>query len=76
MGRLIPGKREYRRFLGDYMLNQNDIIAQQPFEDRIAFGGWSIDLHPPQGMYSSGKRFKAFVPGWYLSYSVSKSILK
>ena len=48
----IPGKREYRRFLGDYMLNQNDIIAQQPFEDRIAFGGWSIDLHPPQGMYS------------------------
>ena len=49
----IPGKREYRRFLGDYMLNQNDIIAQEPFEDRIAFGGWSIDLHPPQGMYSA-----------------------
>ncbi|CAM4141014.1 FAD-dependent oxidoreductase [Paenibacillus alkaliterrae] len=49
----IPGKREYRRFVGDYMLNQNDIIAQEPFEDRIAFGGWSIDLHPPQGMYSA-----------------------
>ncbi len=49
----IPGKREYRRFLGDYVLNQNDIIAQEPFEDRIAFGGWSIDLHPPQGMYSA-----------------------
>lgn len=48
----IPGKREYRRFLGDYMLNQNDIMAQEPFEDRIAFEGWSIDLHPPQGMYS------------------------
>lgn len=49
----IPGKREYRRFVGDYMLNQNDIIAQEPFGDRIAFGGWSIDLHPPQGMYST-----------------------
>ncbi|WP_284642329.1 FAD-dependent oxidoreductase [Paenibacillus silviterrae] len=49
----LPGKREYRRFVGDYVLNQNDIIAQREFEDRIAFGGWSIDLHPPQGMYST-----------------------
>lgn len=48
----LPGKREYRRFVGDYMLNQNDIVAQEPFADRVAFGGWSIDLHPPQGMYA------------------------
>ncbi|UUZ94094.1 FAD-dependent oxidoreductase [Paenibacillus sp. P25] len=48
----LPGKREYRRFIGDYVLNQNDILAQREFEDRIAFGGWSIDLHPPQGMYA------------------------
>lgn len=48
----VPGKREYRRFIGDYVLNQNDILDQTPFEDRIAFGGWSIDLHPPGGMYS------------------------
>ncbi|WNR43268.1 FAD-dependent oxidoreductase [Paenibacillus roseipurpureus] len=48
----LPGKREYRRFEGDYMLNQNDVMAQEPFEDRVAFGGWSIDLHPPQGMYA------------------------
>lgn len=47
-----PGKREYRRFVGDYVLTQNDIMAQEPFEDRVAFGGWSIDLHPPQGMYA------------------------
>lgn len=49
----LPGKREYRRFEGDYILNQNDVVAQRPFEDRVAFGGWSIDLHPPQGMYAS-----------------------
>ncbi|ULL13580.1 FAD-dependent oxidoreductase [Paenibacillus sp. H1-7] len=49
----LPGKREYRRFVGDYVLNQNDILAQREFEDRVAFGGWSIDLHPPQGMYST-----------------------
>ncbi len=48
----IPGKREYRRFIGDYVLNQNDIVAQKTFEDAVAFGGWSIDLHPPQGMYA------------------------
>jgi hypothetical protein len=49
----LPGKREYRRFIGDYVLNQNDLVAQKPFHDRIAFGGWSIDLHPPQGMYAT-----------------------
>jgi hypothetical protein len=49
----LPGKREFRRFVGDYVLTQNDILAQRPFEDRVAFGGWSIDLHPPQGMYST-----------------------
>jgi hypothetical protein len=49
----IPGKREYRRFVGEYVLNQNDIISQTPFKDRIGFGGWSIDLHPPQGMYAN-----------------------
>ncbi|MBO9607038.1 MAG: FAD-dependent oxidoreductase [Paenibacillaceae bacterium] len=49
----VPGKREYRRFVGDYILNQNDILAQEPFADRIGFGGWSIDLHPPKGMYAT-----------------------
>ncbi|GLX66416.1 FAD-dependent oxidoreductase [Paenibacillus glycanilyticus] len=49
----MPGKREYRRFLGDTILTQNDVISQRPFDDRIAFGGWSIDLHPPQGMYAT-----------------------
>ncbi|WP_028552727.1 FAD-dependent oxidoreductase [Paenibacillus sp. UNC451MF] len=54
----LPGKREYRRFVGDYVLNQNDVIAQEAFEDRVAFGGWSIDLHPPQGMYATAKGSK------------------
>ncbi|MEU6608508.1 FAD-dependent oxidoreductase [Streptomyces shenzhenensis] len=49
----VPGKREYRRFLGDYVLHQGDILGQTEFADRVAFGGWSIDLHPPQGMYAA-----------------------
>lgn len=48
----IPGKRESRRFEGDYMLTQQDIIEQKYFEDAVAFGGWSIDLHPADGVFS------------------------
>lgn len=48
----IPGKREYRRLLGGYVLKQQDIEEQREFEDAIAFGGWSIDLHPPTGIYN------------------------
>ncbi|MEK3722779.1 FAD-dependent oxidoreductase [Paenibacillus sp. FSL H8-0034] len=49
-----PGKREYRRFIGDYVLNQNDIEQQTQFADSVTYGGWSIDLHAPEGMYASG----------------------
>jgi hypothetical protein len=48
----IPGKRESRRFEGDYMLIQQDIVEQRPKEDAVAFGGWSIDLHPADGVFS------------------------
>lgn len=56
----VPGKREYRRFIGDYILTQNDLVTQRQFEDNIAFGGWSIDLHPPEGMYASEYISKLF----------------
>ncbi|TDB58234.1 FAD-dependent oxidoreductase [Arundinibacter roseus] len=48
----IPGKRESRRFEGDYMLVQQDIVEQRPHHDDVAFGGWSIDLHPADGVFS------------------------
>jgi hypothetical protein len=48
----IPGKRESRRFEGDYILKQQDIIEQTVFNDVVAFGGWSIDLHPADGIFS------------------------
>lgn len=48
----IPGKRESRRFEGDYMLRQQDIVEQKTHEDAVAFGGWSIDLHPADGVFS------------------------
>ncbi|CCH52221.1 hypothetical protein BN8_01204 [Fibrisoma limi BUZ 3] len=48
----IPGKRESRRFEGDYMLRQQDIVEQRIHQDAVAFGGWSIDLHPADGVFS------------------------
>ena len=48
----IPGKRESRRFEGDYMLKQQDIVEQRTHPDAVAFGGWSIDLHPADGVFS------------------------
>lgn len=47
----IPGKRESRRFLGDYVLVEQDIVEQRMHPDRVAYGGWSIDIHPPTGFY-------------------------
>ncbi|MGF7216012.1 hypothetical protein GGR92_002177 [Spirosoma lacussanchae] len=48
----IPGKRESRRFEGDYLLTQQDIVEQRTHADAVAFGGWSIDLHPADGVFS------------------------
>jgi hypothetical protein len=48
----IPGKRESRRFEGLYMLQQQDVVQQRSFDDAVAFGGWALDLHPADGIYS------------------------
>ena len=48
----IPGKRESRRFEGDYILRQQDVVEQREHPDAVAFGGWSIDLHPADGVFS------------------------
>lgn len=62
----IPGKREYRRFVGDTVLTESDILEQTRFSDAIGFGGWSIDLHPPGGMYAEdGPSAHLFGPGLY-----------
>ena len=50
---LFPGKRESRRFTGLYTITQQDIIEQHTHYDAVAYGGWSIDLHPSDGVYST-----------------------
>ena len=47
------GTRESRRFVGDYMLNENDIENKVNFEDSVAIGGWPMDIHAPLGIYDT-----------------------
>ncbi len=47
----LAGKRESRRYVGDYVLTANDLENSTYFEDEIAYGGWSMDDHNPEGIY-------------------------
>ena len=49
----IPGKRESRRFEGDVMITQQDLVEQRRHADAVSFGGWAIDLHPSDGVFSA-----------------------
>lgn len=46
----IPAKRESRRLLGPHILTQSDVLEGRIFPDAVAYGGWAIDIHPPQGV--------------------------
>jgi hypothetical protein len=48
----VPGKRESRRFEGDYLLIQQDLIEQREHADAVSYGGWAIDHHPVEGLFS------------------------
>ena len=50
----VVGKRESRRLIGDYIMTEHDIANQTLFPDRVSYGGWGIDIHPPKGFYDPG----------------------
>jgi hypothetical protein len=51
----LPGKRESRRYVGDYVMTQNDVRAGGQFKDLVAYGGWTMDDHHPGGMKWPGE---------------------
>ncbi|MDR3723856.1 MAG: FAD-dependent oxidoreductase [Terracidiphilus sp.] len=46
----VPGKRESRRVMGLYLMNEWDVQLNKRHSDEIAFGGWFIDMHTPGGL--------------------------
>lgn len=51
----LPGKRESRRLVGDYVLKQQDIAECTRFEDAVAYGGWTMDIHHIKGFWAAGQ---------------------
>ena len=49
----VPGKRESRRVMGLYLMNEWDAIRCTVFDDEVAFGGWFIDIHTPGGLLAA-----------------------
>lgn len=46
----LPGKRESRRYVGDYIMTEADVKNGGHFDDEVAYGGWPMDDHNPYGM--------------------------
>ena len=49
---MLPGKRESRRYIGDHVMSQKELLAGGNFPDEIAYGGWSMDDHHPSGFFT------------------------
>lgn len=47
----VPGVRESRRLMGDYMMTQRDFDKGIVHPDTIAFTDWGIDDHHPLGFW-------------------------
>ncbi|MDP7252718.1 MAG: FAD-dependent oxidoreductase [Planctomycetota bacterium] len=57
------GKRESRRFMGDYVLTQTDLEEGKLFPDDIAYGGHDFDDHRP--LRGHGNIYTLSVPPLY-----------
>lgn len=64
---MLPGVRESRRIMGDYVLNENDVLNNHRFADVVAYGGWHIDNHVAGGLFAFDKvpSFVYEFPGSY-----------
>ena len=47
---MLPGTRESRRLVGDYLLSETDILSNKMFDDAVCYGGWCVDLHTAHGL--------------------------
>lgn len=50
----VPGVRESRRLVGDYIMSQRDYDTQTIHADTAAFTDWGIDVHHPEGFWVRG----------------------
>ncbi|WP_105616973.1 FAD-dependent oxidoreductase [Vallitalea okinawensis] len=58
----LPGKRESRRVIGDYILKEQDVLECRIFDDAVAYGGWEMDMHVVGGLKTTDKEPTNFIP--------------
>ncbi len=68
------GVRESRRIIGEYQIKAEDLINGKLFDDRIALGNYSIDIHDPKG--SAETEIVHFPKGHYYSIPYRATIPK
>lgn len=47
------GVRETRRIIGEYILTEQDVMQGREFSDNIALGSFPVDIHNPDGLWTS-----------------------
>lgn len=60
----MAGKRETRRFIGDFMITQTDLETPVTLPDRLGYGGFTIDQHE-QGLDGVNRIFMYSAPPLY-----------
>ena len=62
----IPGKRESTRYVAPHTLTQQDVLSGGHFEDVVAYGGWTLDNHDPNGFHNKGlASIEYYIPQGY-----------
>ncbi len=69
----FPASAKARRFLGDVVITQSDIVEQKTFDDAVSFGGWAIDLHPRMVSLAPSLVVRSGIPRC-LSNSLSRNV--
>lgn len=59
------GVRETRRFIGGYVLSEDDIASARNFNDAVAMGGHIIDIHSPSG---TAEQRRDVIPAYQIPY--------
>ena len=54
----VIGVRESRMIEGEYTLTEGDLLNLTKFDDAIAYGRYSIDIHSPDGTGTHLHHFK------------------
>jgi hypothetical protein len=54
---ITNAKRETRRLVGDHILIESDVVERRVFPDRVGYFVWKLDVHHPDGIFSTGSPY-------------------